>query len=1327
MRARLTFTLLSLLAFPTFAAITGTVINRDGQALAGAKISVFALETVDARSVRVVSRTPERQPLATVQADAKGSYSITVPPGPAVVDLRAEARGYAPAQSRVQRDDETGAIGLTRADMKQGTMTAKGKPLAGATVLWMSGLTESVAVTDENGRYSAPDPSKWANRLVVIHPDYALLEEAGVGPLGTLHKKGLDRTLREGMAVKGRVVAADGKTPVAKASLHLDGWPLVQSGEDGTFTITQAPRKWETLLARSGGLYAVRAQAPGLLTLRLAKAATVGGTVRDAKTRLPMQNAEVRLAPRMMGDARALTSTFSDAKGNYTLTAPPGAYEVSAARTEYAASESAIAATAGQSLQRQFSLNPLARISGTVLDDDKRAVAGAQITPQAVSEEMGMMMMVRMPRPSLDAMSGPDGRFVLRTAGERELHVQANRKGFPTAKSSSFRIGAGERKSGVVVTIPRGLALTGRVTDREGKPLSGVSVAASDAQRTGGPMRRVVMMGMNRSDDDQVQTASDGTFTIRLKQGAYDVAFKRDGFAVNTLRNQQVAPDSKPLEVVLEPGAEISGRVVRGSMGIEGVNVFAFGGDNQASAITGPDGSFTISDLTPGPMMVTAAKPDDFIQQMRTITAPAKDVVFDVPAGGRIAGRVVDKTSKQPVTNFQAGLSRVRGGGGIVFAGPPQMKSFTTDDGTFVLDGVPPGQQTVVVQAAGYAEGRVPSIAVEEGKTIADVVVEVDRGVKVTGRVTGPDGSPLTGATVRLAAQSMMGSRIFSPTDPATVTDSSGEYTLEGIEAGEKTLEFMQQGLISTQKTVQLSGREARVDAQLTAGVRVSGQVVTQSGMPVAEASVFARSGSSSMFGGGRATTDASGMFTLEGLTPGRYTITASKQGNATGSVEDFDISSGAPIRIVLPAGGVIYGRVSGLSDADLRQVTVRASGSPGGASSVVDASGNYRIEGAPTGTVRVAAYVENMAAGRSSPAKSVTLEAGGSVQVDIDFPVDIVVRGRVTREGKPVAGARVMFVSSETTSRITGQASSDENGQYSITGLTNGAYTVSVIDMQRLAPFTTSYDVKGSGSFDIDIRAAQLRGRVSDAANGEPLGRAAVQIRSGATGPEAMFAARATETDDSGAFLIDSITPGTYNATISKEGYASATREVVVRESGTDAVEIKLGKSDGVSLRVVDARDRRLLNANVTVYDAQNRVVHEEMFRFGVSAESVRLALAPGQYRATVSADGYAPRNVIITSPGQQYVELTPGGTIVVRSKGSAPRRARMMDATGQPYSRYRSFNPTLTIDPSPGTTTLRLIAPGTYTIQILGDRDMVISSQVVTVTEGQTVTAEM
>ena len=50
MRQRLfTFLILSLCALPAVAAITGTVMTYEGQPLAGARVSIHPIETVEAR------------------------------------------------------------------------------------------------------------------------------------------------------------------------------------------------------------------------------------------------------------------------------------------------------------------------------------------------------------------------------------------------------------------------------------------------------------------------------------------------------------------------------------------------------------------------------------------------------------------------------------------------------------------------------------------------------------------------------------------------------------------------------------------------------------------------------------------------------------------------------------------------------------------------------------------------------------------------------------------------------------------------------------------------------------------------------------------------------------------------------------------------------------------------------------------------------------------------------------------------------------------------------------------------------------------------------
>ena len=131
---------------------------------------------------------------------------------------------------------------------------------------------------------------------------------------------------------------------------------------------------------------------------------------------------------------------------------------------------------------------------------------------------------------------------------------------------------------------------------------------------------------------------------------------------------------------------------------------------------------------------------------------------------------------------------------------------------------------------------------------------------------------------------------------------------------------------------------------------------------------------------------------------------------------------------------------------------------------------------------------------------------------------------------------------------------------------------------------------------------------------------------------------------------------------------------------------------------------------------------------RRGGGAEPIDLSLAPGMYRITVQASGYAPRTLMVSSPSSQTVALTPGGTLLIHSKSSSPLNGRLVDGNG--FSYYtNTFNATGTfpIPPSPGTATLQYVAPGHYRLDVLDKNDMVTRTIEVDVVEGQAATYDV
>jgi hypothetical protein len=271
------------------------------------------------------------------------------------------------------------------------------------------------------------------------------------------------------------------------------------------------------------------------------------------------------------------------------------------------------------------------------------------------------------------------------------------------------------------------------------------------------------------------------------------------------------------------------------------------------------------------------------------------------------------------------------------------------------------------------------------------------------------------------------------------------------------------------------------------------------------------------------------------------------------------------------------------------------------------------------------------------------------------------------------------------------------------------------VINLDRSSAFSQTYEVHGSGTFDIPIKTISIQGTVTDSSTGQPIPNATVQIQNQGGG---FLGSQMVNTDPSGSFLAENVAAGTYHVVVQKDGYGQSSRDITVTDSAVDPLQFKLSPSDGITITVVDARDQTPLRANATrvIDNATGQPVSVGGgFGFGGGApEPIKLSLAPGSYSVTIAAQGYASKIVTVSSPSQLTVGLTAGGTVTFRSKASTQLRARLLDASG---AVYRNF----TLDASPLTTTLNTVAAGNYTLQLLDSSGAVVNTIPITVVDGQ------
>ena len=1321
MRTRSAFCFLVLYSFltslPARAAVRGTLMDRDGKPLGGLTVAAYVLETTDARFDRFQSGK-ERTPTATAISEANGRFVIETRKD-AVWEVIVQSPSYVPTQIAAVGDDDLGAIRLEAAPARQGIVRAGGKPVEGVTVVWSSPQGSwHMSRTDGEGRYSVPDPDLWASGVMLLHPQFARSQMDRASK-----RQSLDYSMDPGVALTGNVVSENGKSPVAKAQVSVDGWLAGESAEDGSFSIAHAPARWRELSAVSGDRIGLRTRGEGKsYQVRLQRGSSLSGTVVDSKSKRPLAGTLVRILPADTASRvllRANSSFITDAKGTFSFRAlPQGNWELRASHRAYSIANTRVSSKASAPVTSTITATARPILTGVVLDESKKPVAAVSLTPRITSEES----FIPMPfRPGALGYSGPDGRFVVRPSDfDQTFELVAQRKGLPNGTSGSLKLAAGERKSDITIVIPSGISVTGQITDAKGSAISGVEVVATESAADRGQGIRTVIMSRTGSNtgEDNVRSDAKGKFEMKLKPGTYDLDFSRDGYAARRVSSQVVEKDPLPISVVLDAGVEIQGRLVRSDgSGVPDARIQLVSltvGRPAEPVITAGDGSFTISNLQPGQVRVLAIKPEEMINEMRVVSAPSTDLLIELTPGGKISATVVDKSTKQPILDFDAG-AQPGGGGQIRMRTQSSKRPFHTDDGRFVLENIPVGQADLRVSAPGYVEARFPAVKVEEGK-VTQIEVQLETGVRLVGKVSDSSGSPLASVSVGqdTSEDSMMrGMGIRSPSNSHVMTDENGDYSVDSLEPSEKNFTFRKPGFITDIKSVKLSGKETRLDVKLSKGKTVTGMVVTESGAPVEGASVSARS---ALQNANRtsARSDGSGTFQLEGLAPGRYTFSASKAGFVSGELPDVDVESGAgQIRIRLSSGGVIYGRVQGLKPSELSTASVMAGGSGGGglASARVDASGEFRIPAVAPGNVRVFASTNDQSGSRTSKSKNITVEAGGQVQVDLEFDQSTSIRGRVTREGKAVAEALVTFAPTSARTETRSSGLTDSGGSYEITGLEDGPYDVRVFYMSRRSVFQTSHTVNGSGTFDIEIKSTAVRGTVVDSKSGEPIAEAVITLQKpdarGGVGPGAV-------TDAAGVFELDGVSEGTYRVRAQKSGYGQQLLDLAVTSSPGQELQFKLEQTPGVKLKIVDARDGRALSGMIVVRDAREARAFEGP-AMPDAAGIATIPLAPGSYTATVSAIGYASQRIPVTSPSPEIrVALTPGGTIIIKSGGSETERGRLLDAGGQPlFSELRI---------GPGVTTLDHVAPGNYTIVILDAAGAVRKRLPVVVSEGGT-----
>jgi hypothetical protein len=720
---------------------------------------------------------------------------------------------------------------------------------------------------------------------------------------------------------------------------------------------------------------------------------------------------------------------------------------------------------------------------------------------------------------------------------------------------------------------------------------------------------------------------------------------------------------------------EIRGRVTRKNAAgpLSGV-ITARGAEmSVANADVAEDGTFALRGLRAGTYSLSYIGEKGGQSLERQVKAPIADLTIELPAPAEIRGRVTDASTGAVLRSYRVAFGM-------------ESQDLVDVDG-FSFE-VSPDAGELLVTAPGYVPVKKELVA-EAGKP-TEVNIALTPGRAVDGVVTNESGSPVAEAWVKIGG--------FYQIEQ---TGTNGEFHLPAITRDAATLTITADGYVEREIAVAPGDRDVRVDVTLSSGRKISGHVFTSEGAPVSGAVVHA-SGKQNQ----SAKTDENGAFTLSGLAAGPYTLHASRDELQSEVVPIGDEVPSDLALMMMPSKGAgrIHGVVKGFTGGAWMYGVVRTEQ---GAFAMIGRDGKYTIDRAEAGDVELQASAQSPSGAVSSAPVRVTVVAGGDVEANLVFRDDVTVRGTVTESGAPAVARNVVFESGG----MRWSATTNEQGLYELTGVEPGiVYDVAVEG--GASAYNTRHHVAASGTFDIRIEWSRVEGRVVDA-GGTPVEGAKVTITA---------AAADVTTDVNGAFSL-SVSRGAHVLTVAKEGLATHTRRV---EPDAGTLSITLARTDGLRVRLTDARSGNTLDGYVVAVDAAGLQVARtsEAQKDG----TMLVPVAAGAYRISVSADGYASQSmrVNVPHPGEVRLSLTPGGTLIVHADRASADLLKLVLPSGEEYVRCQC-NGIAEIRLTGLSTTIENVAPGSYTMQLLDPKGLVKATQVVTIAEGKTTVVEM
>ncbi len=571
------------------------------------------------------------------------------------------------------------------------------------------------------------------------------------------------------------------------------------------------------------------------------------------------------------------------------------------------------------------------------------------------------------------------------------------------------------------------------------------------------------------------------------------------------------------------------------------------------------------------------------------------DVVVSLAPASAVRGRVIAADDGRGVAKIMVALV-ARGA-----LGAPGLERVATSDdaGEFQISGAAPGLHDITVRSEDWVAQSVGAIAVPWGEDVTEVVVRVESGLVLAGRVESDAEDFCRHGSVELSASHAAPRRVDF--------EDRREVVFGGLTAGAYVpTVHCAEGRVRAFERVELSASKRDLVWSIASGSTIVGDLRDQAGDPIENVSIALVAS-----GGGRAEglSGPGGRFELRGVLAGphRFVVAGARDIEPRG----IDGPTPWPIQVYADRGARVVGRALSTDLEPLAHFVVtlkkhgRASTDPGGRFVFTDvAPGEYEV---------IVTHPERSSTDEAVPLETILAEAGCTVTATIVAPVRLArIRGRaVDSDGRPVSGVVI-------TARRLGERTprskpvrlgsdrvvSDGEGAFEIRGLPEGGY---VIDGQ--APGRAEGRVEAWTGDDVTLEmesVARVVGAVRRA-DGRALAAFHVRISNDDYEASERFYAR------DGRFAFADVPYGDYTISVSSDGAFGEVRQSIERTVVEVSEPIVIGGGHELSGRLVRFGSGEGVSGTIAYRGRPRAVGADGHFAIsGVAPDVATLLLAP-------------------------------------------------------------------------------------------------------------------